>query len=425
MSLHAAPHLNRGLLLLQQRNPSAAEAEFRQHLAGEPQDGFAHAWLAHALVQQERFDEAEQEAQQAIHLAPDQPTSHRALAHVLDQRNRFDEAEQAIREAIRLDPTDPGQFAVLASLHLQRKRWREAVQAADQGLRYDPDDVDCTNIRAVALRNLGDAAGADRTVAKLLQQAPEDATAHANQGWAHLSSGRHKAAMESFREALRLEPGMEWARSGLVTAMKARNPIFRWMLKFFMWSSRLSSRAQWGLILGLYIGFQVFRRVGRANPDLAPYIMPILVAYVVFAFLTWTANPLFNLLLRLDRFGRYALSREETVGANCVGACLLGVIAGLTWWGWAGGEGAGLTLAIVSGLLVIPVSAIFTADAGWPRSAMTAYVAILLLTGLGAVIGMTMTPELAIGGSLFLIFVLGAILSSWVGIALSMVRPTR
>jgi hypothetical protein len=50
---------------------------------------------------------------------------------------------------------------------------------------------------------------------------------------------------------------------------------------------------------------------------------------------------------------------------------------------------------------------------------------VLLAAGVGAVVGLSLDPQPAFAGSLFTLFILGAILSSWVGVGLSMARPTR
>ena len=70
------------------------------------------------------------------------------------------------------------------------------------------------------------------------------------------------------------------------------------LLRYFFGMGRLSKRAQWTVIIGGVIGFRVLRQVARTNPSLAAWIWPVLIAYVVFVFLTWTAESLSNLLLR-------------------------------------------------------------------------------------------------------------------------------
>src|SRR5690606_21011372 len=124
---------------------------------------------------------------------------------------------------------------------------------------------------------------------------------HANMGWTLLHQGQPRRAAEHFREALRLDPTSDWARSGIVEAMKARSPIYRVFLAYFLFMSRLSSGAQWGILIGGYAGYQTVRTIGRTHPALAPYLQPLIVAYVVFALGTIVAIPLFNLLLFTDR----------------------------------------------------------------------------------------------------------------------------
>src|SRR5262249_51238586 len=155
-------------------------------------------------------------------------------------RQRDEEARAAILEAIRLDPYQAAYFGILASLEMQRSRWREALAAADQGLAIDPEHTLCTNLRAQALVKLGDRAAAAATMGEALARRPDDAYTHANQGWAMLHAGQPQQALEHFREALRLDPGMEWARAGVVEALQARNFVYRWMLAWFLWMSRLT-----------------------------------------------------------------------------------------------------------------------------------------------------------------------------------------
>src|SRR5262249_28741674 len=126
-----------------------------------------------------------------------------------------------------------------------------------------------------------------------------------------------------FREALRIDPTLDWARAGMVEALKARHLVYRLMLSFFLWSGRLGRKMQWVLILGIFFGQRVLHDLAKNNPALAPFIDPIVYALFGFVLLTWTASPLFNLMLRFNRFGRLALSREQVVASNWLAACLL------------------------------------------------------------------------------------------------------
>lgn len=374
--------VERGLLLMQQGRLELAEGAFRQALAEDPNDSRAHAFLAICLAHRKELKAATTEAAESIRLAPADSLGHSVLAHILAERNRHAEAESAIREAIRLNPYDADHHGTLAGIKLERRDWPAALDAAEHGLSIDPSHVRCTNLRAMALVKLGRRAEAGATIDTALAHDPDNAVTHANQGWTLLHAGQHRKALDHFREALRLEPGMEWAQLGIVEALKARNPIYRWMLLYFLWMSRLGAKAQWGIILGGYFGYMLLRTTLRNNPQLAPILLPVIVAYVIFVILTWLADPLFNLLLRFNRFGKYALSREQTWGSNLLAILFAGCVAMLGAW-WATGRSAFLHGALLVGLLALPASSIFRLPKGWPRNVVVAACsALLVLAGL-------------------------------------------
>jgi tetratricopeptide (TPR) repeat protein/uncharacterized membrane protein (UPF0136 family) len=374
-------NFQRGRLLFSQGRYPEAVAELRLHLADASDDCWTHGLLALSLSELKQFGEATQHAQQAIHSAPDEAYGHFVLARVMLDRNRLEEARGAIVEAIRLDPFEADFFGILASLELQKSRWREALAAADQGLAIDPENGLCTNLRAQAQVKLGDRAAAAQTMGEALARRPDDAYTHANQGWALLHAGDPKQALMHFREAARIDPELEWARAGIVEAMQARFFIYRWMLAWFLWMSRLQPQMRWGLIIGAMFGQRIVRQLANSSPQLAPFLWPLLYAYMGFVLLTWLAPSLFNLLLRLDRFGRYALSQDQIRGANVLAVCLVVTLGFLIGYAATGSELV-LVCTVYFGVLALPASAIFLCQAGWPRYAMMAITLGLLAANL-------------------------------------------
>ena len=426
-----SPHLQRAQLHLEQSRSERAEEELRLHLASDPDDPIGHAFLAQALADQEKLKEATAEAQAAIRLAPDLDFAYYVLACVFDQRDRLDEAEAAICEAIRLDPEDANYYALLGGLKLQQRRWDVALQNAERGLELDAEHVGCNNLRSMALMQLGRKAEAGATIGAALAREPENALVHATQGWTLLNRGEHKQALEHFREALRLEPNLEYARAGIVEALKSRHLIYRLFLAYAFWMSRLSRGAQWGVIIGLYVGYRVVRNLAKANPDWAPYLYPVLMLYGAFAILTWLGQPIFNLILRLNRFGRLALSREQVESSNWVGLCLLLALGALVL-ALVTRSPQAILATLVFGLLSLPVSATFDCQPGWPRRAMTGYTTILVVAGLVAIFA----PDTVSGRSeprsgpdwgrtAAVVFMLGTFLAAFVANALAMARPKR
>ncbi|MCI0537630.1 MAG: tetratricopeptide repeat protein [Verrucomicrobiales bacterium] len=428
------PNYSRGALLFEQGRHDLAEKEFRQALSAEPDDAQAHAMLALCLAEQKRFDLATEEARQAVHLAPDEPFAHYALARVFYDRNRHEEALAAITEAVRLDPADADYYSLQAAIHFDDKRWVEALAAAERGLQFNAEHIGCNNLRAMTLVKLGRRAEAGATIEATLSRNPESGVTHANQGWACLERGERERALEHFREALRLDPQSEWARAGIVEALKAGNFLYALMLRYFFFMSKLSPRVQWGVIIGGYFGNRLLASLAKGNPHLTPWVLPVQILYLAFVFLTWTADPIFNLVLRLNRYGRLALTDEQRVASNWVGTsvglALISILLALAF------EFRAVFLfgAFVFGFLVIPLAASFKCQPGWPRQTMIAYTCLMAtagvfalscaaLSGTWAKKGADAAENMAVFG--LSAFGLGAIGSSWVANILIMQRPKK
>jgi tetratricopeptide (TPR) repeat protein len=287
----------------------------------------------------------------------------------------------AIQEAIRLNPESARYHAVISHIYAKNKSWQKALQAAQEGLRLDPQDVQCTNLRGLALVNLGRKDEAKQTIAAALARDPENALTHANQGWARLHAGDHQQALVHFREALRLDPLLDWARSGIVEALKARNPIYRFMLRYLLWMSRLTEAEQWETVAIVSGAWRALRVIARQVPILYIIVFPLSLLYSAFAVLTWTARPFFALTLRFNRLGRLALPKEEIAASNWIAACLLtagfGLILGMVFW-----NPAFLVLSIVALAMILPVSAVFRCWPGIGRVILATYGVLLTLAGL-------------------------------------------
>ncbi|MEM7478393.1 MAG: tetratricopeptide repeat protein [Planctomycetota bacterium] len=364
------PNIQRGLMLFQQGRFEQAEEEIRLALVSDPDDATGHAILALCLTKRGRYKESLAESQQAIHLAPNDPFMLYVHSQVLFSQNQFKEAKRAIQNAIEMQPANSQYFAMLAQIEFALEQWPKCLQASEEGLALDPEDVECTNFRAMALIKLGRSSDAQDTLGGALQRAPDDALSHANMGWSSLEKNEPQQAMEHFREALRLEPDMEWARRGIVEAMKARFFIYRIMLNWFLWMNKLQQNARFGIIVGAYIGYQVLASVARNNPQMAVFLRPFLALYLSFVVMTWISVPLFNLILRTSRFGRLALSEEETRTSNRMAICLIAAIAMLGFY-FATGHDRFLAAALACGLCIPPITMLYACSPGWPRAVMT------------------------------------------------------
>lgn len=353
-----SPHFHKARLLVEHRRYPEAVESLQAAIAENPEFAPAYALMAFCHSNLGNHSAALHAAQTAIRLEPDNDYHLYTLGIVQHGQKNYDEATRAVQAAIRMEPTEPSYYALLSSIYVDTEAWQNALQAANEGLRLDPENVRCANLRAVALVKLGRRVDAEQTIDIALSQQPDNPMTHANKGWTSLHQNNPKEAMHHFGEALRLDPNMRWAQAGIVEAMKARNPIYRVMLAYFLWMERLDGQTRWLIIIGAYFLFRFLGNFGRSNPEWQPFVLPVLYVYLAFVFLTWTASTLFDLLLRLDKFGRLALSRKRLIVSNWVGIALLTalgfLLTGLT--STTGRKEAWFTAALQTAVFIIPLA---------------------------------------------------------------------
>lgn len=315
-------------LMAMQRWADAATA-WRRVLADEPGDGFAHAQLALCLLRTGDLPTARREAQAAVSAAPDEEGAHWVLAVVALADERLPEAEAAAREALRLSPDDPDNHHILAAVLNRSDRVPEALAACDAGLERDPEHAALTDLRASILTRLGRRDEAEAVIREALRRDPDDPEQHANLGWASLTGGDPDASARHFAEALRLDPENDYARAGLVEALKARHLLYRIFLSWSLWLAALSPATRWAVILAGFIVYRLADRLSELHPAAAPWLKPLVWGYLVFAFLTWMAQPLFNLVLLTHPLGRHALEARVRTASLAAGACMALALAGV------------------------------------------------------------------------------------------------
>ena len=405
--------LARARLLREQGRYEEAEAFFTAAIADDPEDASAFCELAMCRLNLAgREKSALDPIGRAISLDPS--AFHFAVkALVLNALDKHGKAIEFADRAIALDPSEPFNCYVKAAALAGQNRWAASEVECRRSLALDPDDNLTKNLLAIVLRMQGKQWETEVAVGQLLEEDPEDAWAHANAGWSALTSSDYKKAEEHFRESLRLDPGDEQARSGLLESFKARSPLYRAYLKYVFWMARFEKGTRWAIIIGIYLGFRVGRELLKAvNPLLA---VVFVVVYLVFVFGGWLASGIGNLLVLADRSARYALNRREILEAIFVGGGFFGGFL-LTIVGLAAGV---LPLAFVGGALLIaaiPWSLTFTNDSPGGRKLFGTIAGFVYFAGLWAAVELASTGGLSPGtDSLVAVAVLAAFICTFIG----------
>ncbi|GAO29651.1 tetratricopeptide repeat protein [Geofilum rubicundum] len=396
-------------IFIQQNRFLEAEKVLSDLLSENPNDTQYLSLLAEVNLQQGKLDNAHVIINSAIGLSPDAPHLFYIKSRIAIQQGTLGEAEKFIHQAIDLDPYDADYFALLASIQLGRKRFNEALETANRALEIEAEHLLALNTRSTALNKLKRSEESFDTIEGALREDPNNAYTHANYGWGLLEKGDHKKSLEHFKEALKKDPTFEYAQAGMLEALKAANPVYRLFLKYAFWMSNLTSRYQWGVIIGFYIVIRVLNAVARNNEGLQPYLTPVIIGLALIAFSTWVIAPISNLFLRFNKYGQLLLDKKEKLSSNYVAASFGLFVAGLLAY-FSLSDARFLPIAIFGFAMMVPFSAMFSPSKY--KNALLIYAVVMAVVGLMA-IGLTFATG-DIFNTMTLVFVVGFVGFQWV-----------
>jgi Flp pilus assembly protein TadD len=317
--------LQRAMVLIEQGRISEAEPFLRDAIEHDPQNARAFFLLACCLTKRpETYREAERAIDEAMRLRPNDPLIHCQRSSILILLHRSKEALNEAREARRIDPGIPQPYAAEGAALLALGRTAEAEAAARQALAIDPEYEPAGNQLSHALRLQGKLIENEQQIKALLARNPENERTHVAAGWSALQRGKARDAERHFFEALRLKPNADYAREGLLTAFRARSPLYRIYLYYTLNLERLRHYWRWPFILGLLLLSRLV--AGLFMGVYAPVGWGLILLYVLFGLWIWVARSVGNLFLLFDNFARRALLPSEKWEACVVGG---GVLVGL------------------------------------------------------------------------------------------------
>lgn len=318
-------------ILIRQRRFVEAESGLRDYLSHEPSDVHALGMLWQCMMSGQQYDKAIILSHEMLTLAPNDDSSHRLLAYALCANGQSKKALGHMDQAIAIEPHGAENFYGKAHALYNLGQWQAVLDTVDQALSLDPDAVSALNLRSMALVKLGREEEAAIGIVDTLRQDPENADTHGSQGWALVQQGKFKEAEVHFREALRLEPENTWAREGVLNCLRAKTGIYALLLRYYMWMSKLSGRAQFGVMLGGYLLYRTLFTIEATNVYMSLGISILISLYILFGLFSWIGTPLVNFFLQFHPFGRLALKKEEKKTANWVS---LFALTGLCFGGY-------------------------------------------------------------------------------------------
>jgi tetratricopeptide (TPR) repeat protein len=389
-----------GILLNQQRYDEA-EQILGEILNLNPNDDHVLYLLSEINFQKDNYDRAEELINNAIALSPDSPYYYFLKSRLYYQKEKMAEAESFIKEAIAIYPEEAAFFSFWGQIKLYQKKFQDALEYANHALSIDSNDTFALNIRSTALLKLNRKEESFETIAEALQEDPNNAYTHSNYAWGLLEKGDVDKSLKHFSEALKNNPNSIHAREGMIEALKARFWIYKWFLKYSFWMTNMSAKYQWFFILGFYFGSKGLRALAASNETLAPYLYPLTMLLFVFAFSTWVIDPLSNLFLRFNYYGKHLLNKKQKISSSIIGGSLLISLLSLGAY-FITAEFGYIVLAFFTFTMMIPLSRLFAK----PTALFMGYNIFMFLVGALTTAGVFMT---GIVGPLSMVYVVGLI----------------
>lgn len=213
-------HNNLGNAYLEQGRAGEAIRAYREALAIQPHSSLHHN-LGKAFLQQGQVDSAAAAFRRALELDPENQESHKGLAKAY--RARPQEALGALQEALRRWPEEPVFWVLLGDTYLalgQEAEARRAYSRAGQG------EADLPLRLGDEARRQGDWSRARAYYEQALREKSPSARVYNALGECLTGEGREAEALDAFRRAAQLDPGLgaAYANIGRIYLKKGGSP---------------------------------------------------------------------------------------------------------------------------------------------------------------------------------------------------------
>jgi tetratricopeptide (TPR) repeat protein len=255
-----------GVLYAQGDRLNCAVPAFQAALKLEGQNWEAHYNLALALIKTGDRCGAKKELQAAIQQKPDSVSSHFALGSLFQSENKLDEAAEAFKAALNIDPHFVPASLKLSQVLISGSKTAAAIACLEDALKLlPPADQNAALQASLALAYVdnGDANRGLETLKNLVLGQPNSADAHFSLGLLYAKNSQpadQEAAAAQYREALRLDPGIDPARLALGRVLLSSRNCSDAMLPLQEYTKHKPGDPQGLHALGL-----AYKCVGRVN----------------------------------------------------------------------------------------------------------------------------------------------------------------
>ncbi len=391
--------LQRVQMLFQQNRFPEAKEMLEQHLAKEPNSYFGRKALMMCTL---RLGENEKSRALCETLLTQYPEDVSIMKHSIEidiDDKYLDKADSKIKMLKELAHLDHEVFTLEAHVKLAQNNYDRALEATKRALEIEANSMEALNLKIMIENILGKENSKD-DIAHALELNPENASTIANHAMHFLHANKPKEALERAREALSKDPNNELAQYVMGEAMKSQFLLYRLFFKYNKFMAKLTANGSWTFLIGAYIVYRIILKAAESFPFLYP-LSYLILAFFIFS---WIAEPLFNLYLYTNKFGRLLLSKKQKSMSIYVGSSLAVALLSLSLY-FVFKETNLLNLAVVGGLMAIPLGTFLIPTKKENVNKLKYFTIGILVCGILASVGF---------GFLMLVFLLGIFVYQWV-----------
>jgi len=309
-------------LLFNQQRFGEAEQVLHAYLEQNPTDEYGQYMLSIAYFSQNKLEKAEGILNAMIRNNPTEYGFLALSARIDIAKELLPKAEEKIELLIAENPQDPEYYNLMATVKFKQRNYDQALFFAKKALELDPEDLQALNLHTTISGILGNREAAHISINEALQHDPENDWTIANHGQQLLREGRVEEALERFEEALAKNPNNDLAQYGLTEALKSRFWPYKMFYKYQVLMSRMTSQQMWIFMIGAYIALRFLSRMADRNPEYAVFLNPLVYLIVAIFLGTWIIQPLMNLYLLTNKYGKLLLDKYDKMSARYVGIAL-------------------------------------------------------------------------------------------------------
>jgi len=381
-------------LLFSQSRFTEAKDFLREYLATDPNSFEGKYYYTVALVNNGDKEESRIYGDELLAAYPDVPIVIALSADIDIIDEKYNKANSKIDILIEMDPEDSDAFLLRARAKLSENNYDRALEAANKALELDPENLQAYNLKIMVQGILGTEDN-KISVKEALELDPENPYTIANHAHNLLRQGKVKEALERSKEALSKDPNNNLARMVMSESLKSRFWPYRMLMKYGEMSARLSGKGSWGVIIGAYVLLQVFNRLSKSYPAFIPLVYLIIALFIS----TWLLDPIMNLYLTFNKYGKLLLDEIEKKMSYYVGFSLLLAIASAILYFILGNDHLSLA-ALVFISTAIPLGTFLRPAKEDHRKRLTYFtIVIVVLAIIGFVMGQTWFLMLSLFGS--------------------------